>query len=820
MGTSGNTLTPEDITPDLSPAHAQVSGRFLYPVGFPSLTLGASTFMKDLTWKAKLHTSIPASAAHAIDLFEGQMALMKQGKLEDKVFAETRLRKGVYGQRYDNGQRHDGSRQQQLAFPDTVKGPGTAWDAPGMQRIKIPFGALTPVQLEVLAEIADAYSDGILHVTTRQDIQLHFVHIEDTPDMMRRLAAIGITTEEACGNVVRNVTGCHLAGVCRSEPFDVSPYAEVMANFLMGHDDTQDFGRKVKVAFSGCEQSACGLAQLHDLGYIARVEDIDGTVRRGFKVVVGGGLGAVPHQARVLSEFMPVEEILPMAQAMLRIFARQGEKRNRNRARLKFLVAKLGIDEFRRQVYEERALLPDDNRWTDFIEKAAAFEEQPQALPQALNGQAVSNAFNLWRSTNAYAQRQAGYSTVTVRLPLGDFTARQAIQLADIARKYVGAFIRLTVEQNIVLRWVKEADLPALFEDLKSAGLGKAGAESITDITSCPGTDTCKLGIAASRGLAGTLMQRLDAKFETLPEEVKGLRIKISGCFNSCGQHHVADIGFYGNSRKVGNYKVPHFQVVLGGQWQQNGGSYGLAITAVPSKLVPEVLETITRRYVADRLDEEPFQAWVTRIGKKEAREMLRPFMITPDYETQPEFFSDWGDPRVFTLSDLGIGECAGEVVSLFSMEIARAESEVFEAQIAFDEHRHANADQRAYQSMLMAARALLRSQDPLAPEAPDDIVKAFRQQFYDTEVFFDQFAKGKFARYLFSRHENPVSVPTPDVARQTIEEAQLFIEAAHACDMRINTTPLEDKPPQRSPQLSPVMAAKLPPQMPLKRPS
>jgi sulfite reductase (ferredoxin) len=386
----------------------------------------------------------------------------------------------------------------------------------------------------------------------------------------------------------------------------------------------------------------------------------------------------------------------------------------------------------------------------------------------------------------------------------------------------VGEYVRLTVEQNLVLRWVRDADLPALFEDLKKIALGSAGAESIADITACPGTDTCKLGIASSRGLAGTLMQRLDAKLETLPEVVRDLKVKISGCFNSCGQHHVADIGFYGNSRKVGNYKVPHFQVVLGGQWQQNAGSYGLAIAAVPSKLVPEALETITERFVKERQEDESFQAWVTRIGKKEAREILRPYMINPVYETQPEFFSDWRDPRVFTLSDLGIGECAGEVVSLFSMEIARAESEVFEAQIALDEHRYAEADRRAYRSMLMAARALLRSKDPQVSEEPDEVVAAFREQFYDTELFFDQFARGKFGRYLFSRHERPEIEPTADPARQTIEEAQLFIEAAHACDMRINSEEPAEKAasPTPSGKLPPGFASKLPPKMPPKVPS
>ena len=750
--------------------------------------------MSKPTWKSFLGDQIPAGPAHEIDLFEGQMALMRQGKLDEKVFAETRLRRGVYGQRYDNGQRHDGQKNHRLPFPNATKGPGTYWDAPGMQRIKIPYGRLTPDQLVVLAEVAEEYSDSILHVTTRQDIQLHYVHIEDTPDLMRRLAAVGITTHEACGNVVRNVTGCHLAGVCNTETFDISPYAQAMNDFLLGHDDAQNFGRKFKVAFSGCEGTACGLAMMHDLGFIARIQEVDGKSVQGFKVLAGGGLGAVPHLAKVYSEFVPADEILPLAQATARVFARLGEKRNRNRARVKFLIAKLGIEEFKRLVEEERKKLPHDSRWTSYLKSTSSFEEQPLRKPQSLNGQARPKGFVLWQQTNVYPQRQQGYSTVTVRLPLGDFTSDQAVRLGDIARKYVGNYIRLTVEQNAILRWVRDADLPALFEDLQNIGLGNAGAESIVDITSCPGTDTCKLGIASSRGLAGVLMKRLETKLATLPEAVRDLRIKISGCFNSCGQHHVADIGFFGNSRKAGNFKVPHFQVVLGGQWKKNAGSYGMAIGAVPSRLIPDVLDIITRRFVADRIDDESFQEWVVRLGKKEARELIRPCMILPDFDTQPEFFSDWGDPRVFTLSDLGVGECAGEVVSLFSIEIAKAESEAFEAQLALDADNPAEADERAYRAMLMAARSLIRTRDPNISENPNDIVETFRHSFYDTQLFFDKYAKGKFARYLFARHERGEIEVSMDMGRQTIEEALLFIEAAHACDMRLNSEPVIEK--------------------------
>src|SRR5215813_1283972 len=320
-------------------------------------------------WKEALEEKIPEERGREIEIFAGQLELRKQSKLDEKVFAETRLRWGIYGQRYDNGQRYDGFTTQSLNYPagELTKGPNTLWDAPGMQRIKVPFGGLTPDQMEVLAEVADEYSDGILHVTTRQDFQLHYVHIEDTPDLMRRLAAVGVTSQEACGNTVRNVTGCPLAGVCHDESFDVTPYAKAMAYFLLGHGDTQDFGRKFKTAFSGCEQHACGLVNMHDFGLLARVKEVDGELKRGFAVFVGGGLGTIPHQAKLLSDFIPEEEILPIAQSIARVFARLGEKKNRNRARIKFLVEQLGIEEFRRLVFEERQKLTPDERWTDYL---------------------------------------------------------------------------------------------------------------------------------------------------------------------------------------------------------------------------------------------------------------------------------------------------------------------------------------------------------------------------------------------------------------------------------------------------------------------
>lgn len=745
--------------------------------------------MTTQSWKETLLDLMPEDLAHDIDVFEGQMELRKQGKLDEKVFAETRLRRGVYGQRYDNGKRHDGIRTKDLDYPsgDIVKGPDTRWDAPGMMRIKLPHGGLTVKQLNVLAELAEEYSDGILHVTTRQDIQLHYVHIEDTPDLMRRLAAVNITTQEACGNSVRNVTACQISGVCHDEAFDVTPYSRAMTDFLLGHDDVQDFGRKVKISFSGCEGHACGLAKMHDIGFLARTIEHEGEIKKGFMVFVGGGLGTVPHQAKVLADFVAEDKILPLAQAISRVFARHGEKKNRNRARLKFLVADLGIEEFRRLVQEELATLPPDDRHRAYIEELPDYGENAVHQGMLLNGATLPEGFDDWYRTNIYKQRQIGYSVVTINLPLGDITSWQMRQVADIAEEFVGDNIRTTVEQNLVLRWVSDRDLPEIYRRLVAAGIANAGANTIVDITSCPGTDTCKLGIASSRGLANELRGRLLEKRKELPEAVENLKIKVSGCFNSCGQHHIADIGFFGNARRSGNHKVPHFQVVLGGQWQNNAGSFGLAMGAVPAKRVPDVLEVITNRYVAERQEEENFQQWVTRLGKREIKSLLEPFVELPTIEKTPELFSDWGDSRIYTIADIGVGECAGEVVSLFSMEISKAESTHFDALIALDEGNFEAAENGAYRAMLLAARALVRTQFLDVGDDADTIVSEFKTRFYDTELFFDPFAKGKFARYLLGRHENPPRFFDADTAHQTIEEAQLFIEATHTAEARVN---------------------------------
>ena len=747
-------------------------------------------------WKERLAGTLPAGLEGEIDTFEMEIERRSQDQIDEIIFAETRLRRGVYGQRYDNGERYDGTEQRPLAYDGSkpTKGHNTVWDAPSMMRIKVPFGGVRPEQLEVMADLAEEYSDAIAHITTRQDFQLHYVHVEDSPSIMRRLAAVDITTREACGNSVRNVTGCPYSGICTDQAFDVTPYARALTQFLLGHPDVQNFGRKFKPSFSGCGQHSCGLAALHDLAYVAKVRTVDGKEQRGFEVYVGGGLGTVPHQAKLLDEFMPVEEMLPIAQAIARVFTKHGEKKNRARARIKFLVSDWGIEKFKEEVVAERAKLKDDVRWRDYLRGAEDEVETPLReagrLPEAGDNLPLAR----WMKTNLREQRQEGYVTATVTLPLGDISSDQLRELSDIVRKYTNGTIRTTVEQNFVVRWVSKSDVAEFFAELDAAGLGQAGAGHILDIVACPGTDTCKLGVSSSRGLAAELRKRLATKSFELDQAIQDLHIKISGCFNSCGQHHVGDIGFYGMARTMKGFKVPHFQVVLGGEWENNAGSYGLPIIPIPARRVPDAVDMLTEGFVREREEDESFAKWIARMGKKDIRARLELFKLDPpEPEDDPAFFRDWGDPRSYTTGDIGRGECAGEMVTQFQFESTDAERMIFAAQVFLEEGQHQEAGKEAYLAMVKAAKALVLIQYDDVSNDPDEIVEEFEERYFDTKLIYDPYAGPKFANHLFDAHKNAAKAFTAESARHTMEEAALFLEAVHSCYNRLGSDTLAE---------------------------
>jgi sulfite reductase (ferredoxin) len=485
-----------------------------------------------------------------------------------------------------------------------------------------------------------------------------------------------------------------------------------------------------------------------------------------------------------------------------------GERQNRARARFKFVVKKLGIEETKRVVLEERAKLRPDPRWTAFLGDLHATDEKPLRPPGPLPGgspphsggatktpphsggatKTQSEGFARWQETNVVPQRQPGYVMALITLPLGDLTSEQGRALADIARRFTGDTMRTTADQNLLLRWVSEADLPEVYAALERIHLAEPGAGTISDITACPGTDTCKLGISSSRALAAELTKELRAAGLDRDPNAKHLHIKTSGCFNSCGQHHVADLGFLGVSRNVGGRRVPHFQLVVGGQWTHNAGSYGLAIGAVPSKRVPEVVKRLTERFAKERRDGESFADFANRIGKKTIRALVEELQRLPTYEEDPSHYSDWGDPREYTISDMGEGECAGEVVPYVEVELAGAEREIFESQLLLDERNVDAASARAFSAMLRAARALAREKNGNLGTDADEVVSEFRKSFYDTQLFFDPFAGGKFAHYLFRANDERGKKATPETTHQLIEEATLFVDAAHQCYSRLGS--------------------------------
>jgi len=693
-----------------------------------------------------LWADLPEAARQEIDVFETELKRVQAGQMPEKVFLEFRLRHGVYGQRQAGVQ---------------------------MQRIKIPMGILSSDQMIRLADLCEEYAVGVAHITTRQDVQYHYIDINDTPNLMRRLAGVGITTKEACGNVVRNVTACPQAGVCSDESFDVTPYARAMAYFLLRHPDAQNFGRKFKIAYSGCDDHACGLARMHDIGAIAKVKEIDGERVEGFQVYVGGGLGALPFQAKPYTDFMPTEDLMPLAQAIARVFARLGEKQNRAKARLKFLIASLGFEEFKRQVEIELKKLPHDPQWQAQIDSATNdYHDQPLKDPSELTvPEGASPEFLRFLDVNVRPQAQQGYSMVEVFLPLGDISADQLRGLANLCRRYINDTVRTTVEQNLLVRWVANADVPEFYEGLKELKLAEAGAGRMSDVTACPGTDSCKLGIASSRGLAAVLQDKFSNGLSRLADR-DDLKIKISGCFNSCGQHHIADIGLFGSVQRKGSHSAPVYQIAVGGTTKNNAASYGLTVAKVAAKNAPEAIAKLTDLYTAEKQEGERFDQFANRMGRSRMKEELDEFAVKETYEQSPDLYEDNRQPWEYKKS-LGVGECAGEVVDQAEFMLEDADRLNFEATLALDEGQWRDAAEKSLEAARKASDGLLSTRGLLLSDNYDTLTE-FRKHFYDTNQFLKPFADN-----FFRAIDEPVEGITAERARQRVEETTLFIEQA-----------------------------------------
>jgi sulfite reductase beta subunit-like hemoprotein len=560
--------------------------------------------------------------------FEEKAEQLHSGAITAEQFRPFRLKHGTYGQRQPGFQ---------------------------MLRVKIAAGVLKPAQLRVLADIADEYSTGRGHLTTRENIQFHFVKLENVGATMRLLADAGLTTREACGNTVRNVTACPVAGICPGEAFDVTPYALGVSRYLLRHPDFHDLPRKFKIAFSGCENDGdCAVAGIHDVGLIAQIRGNNGTSRRGFKVLVGGGLGSLPTEAAVLTDFLPEEELLPTIEAILRVFTETGNRKNKLMARLKFVLRAKGIEEFRRLVAEKRKVsqVPAEVFTVPTPIKPSLVTIAPMPLSSSASSPQNDPEYDRWAEHNLMFQRQAGYGGVWLKLSAGTFHSKQMRGLADVLEKNELSGVRIAVNQDLVIPWVPFDRVRAIYDELGALDLATPGARTISDVTGCPGATTCNLGITRSLTLAEVLSRELNGYTDP---EIQKLRIKISGCPNSCGHHHIADIGFYGNVRKVGEQQAPYYQLLLGGKVNADGVRFARQIMAVPARPIPAIIRELLAFYQADRQRAEAFSAWVSRTPDKAIKERLLP--LAEVNATTEDIFVDWGDTETYSLK-LGRGEC------------------------------------------------------------------------------------------------------------------------------------------------------------------
>ena len=627
-----------------------------------------------------------------------KIELFKDGKISDDKFRALRLARGVYGQRQQGVQ---------------------------MIRIKLPFGKVTTTQLRRISDVSDEFSTGKLHITTRQDIQIHYVSLDRTPALWEELEKDDITLREACGNTVRNVTASPAAGIDPNEPFDVAPYADLVFRYFLRKPFGQELGRKIKIAFSNSELDDA-YTFIHDFGFIPKIEN----GIHGFKVLVGGGLGAQPILAKVAYEFLPAEEIIPFIEASIRVFDRYGERNSRNKARLKYLIAKIGFDAFLEYVAIEKQAVQYDFE-TDF-----ALYQQQKEYPAILAPISKNNyldsvtdsSFKQWVKTNTFEQKQAGYFGVYLKVLLGNFTTDQARKLADVVDKYAGEDVRFTIDQSIFLKFVLPENLLFLYEELKKIGLAANGYNSAVDVTACPGTDTCNLGISNSTDVAAVIEEALRDEFPELIYN-KEIKIKISGCINSCGQHGLAHIGLHGSSIKVDQNTAPALQILLGGGRLGNGeGRIADKVIKLPSKRIIQALRVLFSDYYEFNLEDENFNAYYDRQGNKYFYNLLKPIADTSTLEASD--FIDWGGDEKFKTA-IGVGECAGVIIDLVATLLYDAEEKLKDAQLAFDEKRWADSIYFSYATGIHTAKALL-IQNKVHCNTHSGIINDFETHFGD----------------------------------------------------------------------------------------
>ncbi|MFV0530427.1 MAG: nitrite reductase [Flavobacteriales bacterium] len=672
----------------------------------------------------------PIVAKDIIEL-DKKIRLYKNGKLDDTRFKSLRLARGIYGQRQ----------------------PGVQ-----MVRIKIPFGKFSSQQLRKLADVSDEYSRGRLHVTTRQDVQIHHVNINRTPQLWEELEQSSLTIREACGNVVRNITASETSGIDPDEAFDVSPYAYALFQYLLRNPMCQEMGRKFKISFSASDKDVA-VSFIHDLGFIAKIKD----GKRGFKVMLGGGIGAQPLHAQIAYEFLPEDKIIPFTEGVLRVFDYYGERTKRMKARMKFLLKEVGLEEFLRLVKNEEKALPHHSYPID----TSAFEQEiilPTFQPTSVK---IDNPeeFEVWKKTNVIKQKQSGLLAVGIRLILGDFYTTEARKLADIIEKYSNNEARFTIGQGILLRNIKEEYLPEIYLLLKEIGFSKSGYKTTVDIASCPGTDTCNLGISSSTGIARELEKVIENEYSEFISN-QDITIKVSGCMNACGQHSLAQIGFQGMSIKSGELVAPALQVLLGGGILGNGeGRFADKVIKIPSKRGLQALRLLLNDYKSKKEERENFLDYYDRQGKIYFFDLLKELSQT-DNLTEDDYI-DWGHEKPY-IKSIGVGECAAVIIDLVATLLFESEEKISFAQENLEVGNWADSIYHSYSSLVNSAKALLTS-DQHETNRYNTIIKQFDEYYVKT---------GKIQlNHSFESLVNQIknNNPTEDFARNYLDLAKLF---------------------------------------------
>ncbi|NEU09848.1 HEPN domain-containing protein [Flavihumibacter sp. R14] len=681
----------------------------------------------------------PVVQRDIIDL-EKKIRLYREGKIHDDKFRSLRLARGIYGQRQ-----------------------------PGVQmiRIKLPFGKVTFKQLLRIADISDEYASSNLHLTTRQDIQIHYVSLDRTPELWAKLEQDDVTIREACGNTVRNVTASPTAGIDPDEPFDVSPYAQATFEYFLRNPICQEMGRKFKIAFSSSERDTA-FTFIHDLGFIPKVRIENGVETRGFKVLLGGGLGAQPYIAHVVYEFLHEDELIPYIETALRVFDRHGERNNRNKARFKFLIQKIGLEEVLRLIDEERTA--NKSKLYKVNRDTIAVPEIPEPVAGAVPEITDPLAFERWLTTNVFEQKQAGFYGVYVKVTTGDISTEIARKFVDVIKELVADEIRITQNQGLLLKFVRRESLVSLYAGLASLGLADAGFDSVADVTTCPGTDTCNLGISNSTELSRVLENVIYEEYEDLIYN-SDIKIKISGCMNSCGQHGLAHIGFHGSSLKANGKVVPAVQVLLGGGVVGDGaGRAAEKIIKVPSKRATIVLRIVLNDYYDNSIPDELYNDYYDRQGKDYFYQLLKP--VADSTTLTDTDYVDWGHEEIFQTA-IGVGECAGVMIDLVATLLLETEEKLEWAQESFRNDAYADSIYHAYSVFVSAAKALLLDKG-VNSSTQTGIIKDFDEQFQDK-----RFITGTtFSDLVLQINKNE---PTQEFASAYLEAATNFINKVKA---------------------------------------